>query len=190
MSSVFSNNSIQDAIQSVFNNRLKEIISDIAEKYNINKDKLISDYLVNENVNDAFNKPNIIKNEGGLESDTQSLNNATIKCKKNKKTILASSEICVARKADGQRCTRKRRENYEYCGKHSSHLKYGRADDNKPSDTTDEKYVMTWHENIDGTDYLVDDQNVVYTYNLENPEIVGKKNVEGKLIMLNEIQIS
>lgn len=189
MTSVFSNGSIQTAIQSVFNKRLKEIICDIAEKYNINKDKLISDYLVNDCISETVNKSNIIKNDANLHTEIQSVNNTTIKCKKNKKTILDSTEICVARKADGQRCTRKRRENSEYCGKHSSHLKYGRADDNKPTDKTDEKYVMTWHENIDGLDYLVDDQNVVYTYNLENPEIIGKKNIEGKLIMLNEIQI-
>jgi hypothetical protein len=188
MSGAFSNDSIQHALQSVFNKKLKEIIIDISEKYNIDKDKLISDYISIDNVTETYEHSNSTKYDSVLDCDSQQSIHKITK-NKTKKTQLSSSEICVARKADGQRCTRKRRDKLEYCGKHSSHLKYGRADDTKPTET-DEKYVMTWHECIDGSDYLVDNQNVVYTYNLENPEIVGKKNSEGKLVLLDEMQIS
>ena len=62
------------------------------------------------------------------------------KRKKNKQ--LEKCELCMAKKADRQQCTRRRKGNSEYCGKHQNNLKFGRVDD-------DEKLTIIMDE-IDG----------------------------------------
>ncbi len=82
---------------------------------------------------------------------------------------------CLAKKQDGEQCTRNKKLNSDYCGKHIHNRKYGRIDDiNLEKDNNFEK---THIENIDNINYLVDDDNYVYTNNIENPELIGiKKN--------------
>ncbi len=47
---------------------------------------------------------------------------------------------------------------------------------------------MTWTEQIDGINYLIDSNNIVYSSNIDNPEILGKKSKEGKLILLSDLK--
>ena len=80
---------------------------------------------------------------------------------------------CLARKQDGEQCTRNKKLNSDYCGKHINNRKYGRVDDiNLEKDNNIEK---THIENIDNINYLVDDDNYVYTNNIENPQLIGIK---------------
>jgi hypothetical protein len=37
-------------------------------------------------------------------------------------------------------------------------------------------------EIIDGVQYLIDTDSNVYTYNIESPELIGTKGLEGELI--------
>jgi len=102
-----------------------------------------------------------------------------IKKKTNKK-----NNICMAKKADGYQCTRRKKNNMDYCGKHIKKLKFGRIDDElRYSDK--EKYVKTRRENIDGEFYLVDEQNLVYSCSKTHPLVLGKRvyiDGEAKLI--------
>ena len=100
--------------------------------------------------------------------------------------------ICMARKADNAQCTRRRKPNSDFCGKHFSHSRYGRVDD--ASDTNnhqDCKQIATVAEIIDGQEYFVDQFGVVFKYNAEEDgnkvEIVGKKDVTGKLVYLPDL---
>ena len=149
-----------------FNNKLKNILLDISSSYNIDSAKLINKYC-NNNIN-----------AGDLA--------ISIKKKKRKKNrILGKDELCMAKKADGHQCTRRRKDNHEFCGKHLNNLKFGRIDDDeKYKDTS--KYIKTIHEKINGTDYLVDSNNVVYSFNKNNPTIIGSK-IDGKLVLLEDM---
>ena len=102
-----------------------------------------------------------------------------IKKKTNKK-----NNICMAKKADGFQCTRRKKNTMDFCGKHIKNLKFGRIDDHlRYSDKT--KYIKTKRENIDGEYYLVDEQNLVYSCSKTHPLLLGKKvivNGEHKLI--------
>jgi len=104
--------------------------------------------------------------------------------KKYKKKPAKKGNICMAKKADGFQCTRRKKDKMEYCGKHIKKLKFGRIDDElRYSDKT--KYIKTKRENIDGEYYLVDEQNLVYSCSKTHPLLLGKKmiiNGESKLI--------
>jgi len=119
-----------------------------------------------------------------------------LKNKKNKKKKLAKGIRCMAKKADGDQCTRRRRikdssgniihPEVDYCGKHIKSIKYGRVDDDEKHKNTDE-YIRTIRENLDGEYYLVDPlTNTVYSYNKENPILIGKK-IGNELVLIADL---
>tara|TARA_B100001123_G_scaffold362836_1_gene420236 strand:+ start:69 stop:596 length:528 start_codon:yes stop_codon:yes gene_type:complete len=110
-----------------------------------------------------------------------------------KKTILTKEERCCAIKKDLEQCTRRKREGQEFCGKHIDKQPYGVADD-KTTDidlsqhtTDDPDDLPVYVENFNGTDFLVDVENFVYTYDIDNPERVGIKISEGVMTLLDDI---
>ena len=101
----------------------------------------------------------------------------------------------MAKKADGDQCTRRRRikdsdgniicPEVDYCGKHRKSIKYGRVDDDEKHKGED--YIRTVRENLDGEYYLVDPiTNTVYSYNKENPVLMGKK-INNKLVLIDDL---
>jgi len=115
--------------------------------------------------------------------------------KKYKKNSIDKSLQCMAKKADGKQCTRRRKvkdiegniitPSIEYCGKHIKSIKYGRIDDDEKFEDTS-RYIKTIRENIDGEYYLVDEADRVYSYNKEFPLLLGKK-INNKLILLDDL---
>ena len=92
--------------------------------------------------------------------------------------------ICQARKQDGQRCTRKSKENSKFCGKHIHSQKYGcvnvEAEDTPPT-------ISLTIEESNGDKYLVDSSNIVYQYcdtNHDRVKIIGHKDSIGNLVLL------
>ena len=159
--SAFNKNNILDILCSNFNNKLTEIIDSIATEYNLDKEKLISKYI------------------GDVSDISEILDDKKKKRKKNK--VLNSEELCMAKKADNNQCTRRRKPNCDYCGKHQNNLKFGRIDDEEKFNDNS-KYIRTLHERIGGEDYLIDDNNILYTFDKENPTVLGRK-VDGKVVL-------
>ena len=109
--------------------------------------------------------------------------------KKRTRRVLPKEMTCMGRKLDGEQCTRAKRSDTEFCLSHHKNLPNGRIDDlnyqppvkgkrgRKKKVVYDaSEYIATKLEILDGQKYLVDSDNNVYTYNLENPEWIGKKN--------------
>mgnify|MGYP003686530015 FL=1 len=97
----------------------------------------------------------------------------------------------MARKQDGNQCTRRRKQEGEFCGKHIKNKKYGRIDDNSNivgKLAEDDNYIMTWVEIFNGKEYLVDTNNIVYTKNISSPKIIGKKLSDGVIEYLEDIE--
>lgn len=164
------NSEINNALKQLYNSKLEGIFTEISCEFNIPIDKLCDKYLIKT-----------------LETD--SVNLTTNKKKKRKKNkTLNPDQLCMARKADGEQCTRRRKDCVEFCGKHSGNLKYGRIDDDTkhPSDS----FIQCTPITIDNIDYLIDNNKVVYSYNIENPEIIGGINKEGKLFKLSENKVN
>ena len=112
--------------------------------------------------------------------------------KKPNKRILPSNEQCVGRKMDFTQCTRKRKDNTEFCGSHIKNRPNGKIGDdgscfNKKkgtrgrkrknlNDNVGENEILTTKKYIGNELYLMDSNNVIYTYNQEFPVILGLYN--------------
>jgi hypothetical protein len=112
--------------------------------------------------------------------------------KKRNRRILPSDKQCMGRKLDGKQCTRGRKDNSEFCKSHLNKLPFGRIDDDdyfvkepskrgrkrKNNVLNCNKYIITHIEEIDGNNYLVDDNNMVYSFDVNNPLFLGVKSTE------------
>ena len=154
---------ITSTLKVLYNSKLHEILDNIADKYGILNTTLYKDYLIDD-------------------LDLAVLTGSTAKKKRKKNKVLAPAQLCLARKADGDRCTRRKKESADFCGKHSGNLKYGRIDDNDQHPS--ESYIQCSAITIDGEQYLIDNKKIVYSYNIDNPEIIGGLNTDGKLIKI------
>uniref|UniRef100_A0A6C0B5U8 Uncharacterized protein n=1 Tax=viral metagenome TaxID=1070528 RepID=A0A6C0B5U8_9ZZZZ len=159
-------NFIVDGLNNIINKRLENVFKDLCQKNtDLDYQKLVKQYCKN------------------------------VSKKKYKKNLVHPKKQCMAKKADGNQCTRRRKVKdvdgtiispaIEYCGKHIKSIKYGRIDDEERFKDTD-KYIKTRRENIEGEYYLVDSENRVYSYNKEHPLLLGKK-IGDKLIMLADL---
>lgn len=111
--------------------------------------------------------------------------------KKRNRRVLPKHLQCMGRKLDGKQCTRGRKDNSDYCKSHMNKLPYGRIDDEfklkeplkrgrkRKSSSKEVEYVFTHIDVIDGENYLVDNNNFVYSFDINNPEFLGIKTESG-----------
>ena len=123
--------------------------------------------------------------------------------KKRNRRILPCDKQCMGRKLDGKQCTRGRKGNTEFCKSHLNKLPHGRIDDEysvkeplkrgrkrKNNILKCNEYIVTHIEQISGNNYLVDDRNFVYSFDVNNPRFLGvKENETLKKIELTNTQI-
>lgn len=156
----------------------KNIINSICKEHNLNFEKIVQKYKL-------------------FSTNFAKKDSPKIKRKRNK---IPDKIRCLGRKQCGEQCTRKRKNNQEFCGSHQKGLPYGRIDDGidyKPKEkgkrgrkkknpsledlSYNNDYVATWKDPELGDQYLIDSDNIVYTNNPENPRIVGRKNEKGQI---------
>lgn len=99
--------------------------------------------------------------------------------RKRIKNAIPTINRCNAKRANGEQCTRKRKENCEFCGTHSKGTPHGSICDNQNSDMSNAHKLEVYAEDIQGIIYYVDKYNNVYKTEdvlkeKENPEIIGK----------------
>jgi hypothetical protein len=114
------------------------------------------------------------------------------KKKKTNRRILPKNERCLGRKNDLTQCTRKRKDGHEFCGSHIKNLPNGKVGDdgacfNKKKgkrgrkrknlmDNQNDNGILTTKKYINGSVYLVDSRNIVYTFRDDKPVILGVLN--------------
>ena len=115
--------------------------------------------------------------------------------KKRNRRILENNIRCMGRKIDGKQCTRSRLKDSDFCKSHKDNLPHGRVDDpnyeppekgkrgrkKKSVDYTDGNYIATHLEMIAGVQYLVNEEGLVFSYNIESPIFLGKKTDKGEI---------
>jgi hypothetical protein len=154
---------ITQDIFKVFEEEMKTIIEDLCEKNKLNKEEVLKQYL-----------PNLL--------------NISIKLgvKKRNKRVLPKEVRCMGRKIDGEQCTRSRGNGCDYCKSHQKRLPHGRIDDDtyvkkvkgkrgRKKKSLESEYIATKVETINGVEYLVDEYENVFKYDLENSEYLGTK---------------
>lgn len=100
-----------------------------------------------------------------------------IKRKRVKNSIPVMNR-CIAKRASGEQCTRRRKEGCEYCGTHVKGTPHGLINSTECSETISQK-VEVFAEEIFGIVYYIDKFNNVYktediVEGKQNPQIIAK----------------
>ena len=115
--------------------------------------------------------------------------------RKRIKRKIDKDKQCMGRKIDGKQCTRSSLEESEFCKSHKENLPHGRYDNKdyivpekgkrgrkkKSIDYNDGNYIATHLEMIDGVQYLVNEEGLIFSYNIESPIFIGQKTDEGTI---------
>lgn len=107
-----------------------------------------------------------------------------VKRKRTKNTI-SYFDRCCAKRSNGEQCTRKKKENFEYCGTHIKGVPHGivendETDNNDTKNSTQTTHkIEVWVQDIKGIMYYIDKNGNVYqaediVMNKLNPKIIAK----------------
>ena len=100
-------------------------------------------------------------------------------CKRRRcKSIVPHYQRCLAKRACNEQCTRKRKDDSDYCGTHDKNRPHGVVNfDEKPGPSL--KKVEVWLQEIGGINYYIDNNNNIYKTediisNVNNPLVIAK----------------
>jgi hypothetical protein len=108
--------------------------------------------------------------------------------RKRVKNVVPVYDRCHAKRANGDQCTRRKKEGCTCCGTHTKGTPHGMFDILEPSITNIK--VDTWVQDIKGIMYHIDNMGNVYdpediVANTVNPNIIAKyvKNANGEYVI-------
>ena len=154
--------------------RIKQKVDNYFKKYN---NDLLT-WCKNNNNNNNISYDNILEY---IESKNNfCLEDSDFQKRKRSKNIIPQYIRCCAKRANGEQCTRKKKDDISYCGTHEKNRPHGTIDDIINSVNLKKKEV--WLEDINGILYYIDSDNNVYNNekilnNVTNPEILYKYKV-------------
>lgn len=97
--------------------------------------------------------------------------------KKRTKIAIHPIHRCNAKRANGEQCTRKKKDEYDFCGTHTKGIPNGSIQVELSSQNIRKLEVVV--QDINGIAYYIDQENNVYRTedilsNKQNPEIIAK----------------
>lgn len=104
--------------------------------------------------------------------------------RKRTNNLVPYFDRCMAKKANNEQCTRRRKDNEKYCGTHSKGIPHGKMTTVDNNDITSEiKKITVKATEINGIVYYIDTNGNVYDTediyeNKENPRIISKYNYD------------
>ena len=108
--------------------------------------------------------------------------------RKRIKNVVPVYDRCHAKRANGEQCTRRKKDGGACCGTHAKGIPHGMFDILEPAVTSIK--VDTWVQDIKGIMYHIDSEGNVYdpediVANTMNPNIIAKyaKNTKGEFII-------
>ena len=101
------------------------------------------------------------------------------------KNAVNLSDRCCAKRASGEQCTRRKKDENEYCGTHLKGRPHGVVSTNEESKNMIQK-IEVWAQDIQGIIYYIDNKNNVYQtediiINKINPNIIAKYEKKGEI---------
>ena len=114
--------------------------------------------------------------------------------RKRTKNVVPQFERCTALRANGEQCTRRKKEDEKFCGTHTKGTPHGIMDE-KTESVNESKKVEVWVQEIKGINYYIDADKNVYMpediiQRLQPPRRIGnwEQNEEGEysIPQLNE----
>jgi hypothetical protein len=114
-----------------------------------------------------------------------------VKRKRIKNSIPVNNR-CSAKRANGEQCTRRRKEEFEYCGTHIKGIPHGCLSVDGENNKLTEKKIEVIAEEVFGIIYYIDNENNVYkTEDVMNgdlnPTIIAKCIRENGKIVIPEL---
>ena len=99
--------------------------------------------------------------------------------RKRSKSVVPYYARCVAKKACGEQCTRKKQTGSEFCGTHDKNRPHGVVTSETDVGTTKNIEIEIWMQEINGIIYYIDKNNNIYKTedikeNSKNPQIIAK----------------
>ena len=105
--------------------------------------------------------------------------------RKRVKNVVPYFDRCSAKRANGEQCTRRKKEGENFCGTHTKGTPHGTIQSSHEPAQTVEK-INAWAQDFNGIVYYIDDKENVYKpediyQNKTNPKIIAKyvKDSEG-----------
>lgn len=98
--------------------------------------------------------------------------------RKRVKNVVPFFDRCCAKRASGEQCTRRKKEDSEHCGTHMKGTPHGLVDNQEDAKQTTQK-VEVWAQDIQGIIYYIDKNDNVYQAEDivgggQNPKIIAK----------------
>ena len=127
------------------------------------------------------------------DQDRLSFTKEDFQKRKRVKNFVPIYDRCCAKRANDEQCTRRRKEEYEYCGTHLKGTPHGIIDDHNEPKNTKQK-VEVWAQDIQGIVYYIDKNKNVYQAedivgNKENPKVIAKYVFENEVYTIPEFNI-
>jgi hypothetical protein len=118
------------------------------------------------------------------------LNKEDFMKRKRIKSSVPVYERCCAKRASGEQCTRRKKDDCQYCGTHSKGTPHGMISDKEPTSTT--KKVEVNAIDIKGIVYYLDNIGNVYDTediisNSKNPRVIAKYVKTGEVYSIPEL---
>lgn len=118
-----------------------------------------------------------------LDYETLSLNKEDFIKRKRTKNVIILTSRCCAKRANGEQCTRRKKNDNEYCGTHLKGTPHGIVSVINNVKTNVSK-VDVWAQDIHGIMYYIDNNNNVYQTedvhkNKQNPKVIAKYVLNG-----------
>lgn len=150
---------VNQKIEDYFNT-LKQNIIDIAEKTCDEQQTTILKNYLNNSVSLQLTKSDFTK-------------------RKRIKNVVPFYDRCCAYRANGERCTRRRKGELQFCGTHNKGQPHGVVSDKDEPATTMVKKITVHQQDIRGIIYYIDDECNVYDpqdimNGIKNPKIIAK----------------
>jgi hypothetical protein len=113
--------------------------------------------------------------------------------RKRVKNVVPFCDRCSAKRANGEQCTRRKKEEDEYCGTHMKGTPHGVVDLQEDNKQTTQK-IEVWAQDIQGIVYYIDKNMNVYqaediVSNKTNPKIIAKYTKNGDSYTIPEFGI-
>ena len=114
--------------------------------------------------------------------------------RKRIKNCVPQFNRCCARRANGEQCTRRKKESCDFCGTHGKGTPHGKIQCNVADKVTLKKKEI-WIQEIGGIQYYLDDEGNVYNHEdvmggKDNPEIIAQYNFEDDIYSIPMYGIS
>lgn len=151
---------------------------------NLSKEKSFDDEKMTNLIQVLYDYPTLMLNKDDFQK------------RKRIKNVVPLHERCCALKAANEQCTRRRKNESDFCGTHIKGVPHGIVNSEKKSEKiekTERTMSVTAHD-FNGIIYYIDDKNNVYDSidiqkNKHNPRIIAKYVIENEQYKIPEFNI-